>query len=79
MGHSDISCNRILTLVMTWFMFTFPAHDRTTYKLHHVASSCCLPILITLTPVKRKQQRNTIPSQHLNVTRMNYGGLIGAI
>ena len=64
---------------MTLFVFTFPAHDHTTCKLHHVASSCCLPVLITLTPVKRKQQRNTIPSQHLNVTCMNYAGLIGAI
>ena len=54
--------------------FLFPAHDHSSFNLHHVASACPL-VLITLTPVKRKQQRNKIPSQHLLVTCKTYAGL----
>ena len=58
--------------------FLFPARDHNIFNLHHVASSCPL-VLITLTPDKRKQRRNKIPSQQLYVTCKTYAGLIGAI
>ena len=71
MGYSVMGWNIKLD---NFSCFLFPAHDHSTFNLHHVASACPL-VLITLTPVKRKQQRNKIPSQHLLVTCKTYAGL----